>query len=131
MADRRESLGEIIRHRRRTIPLTLRELAVLAGVSVSHLARVESGRRFPSAGILRMIARPLGFTEQELLVLAGYMSPGPSMVKEEGEEYAVGRLDMRVAKALAQEPVEVQRAVLKMLPLLKSIAKEIAQQEVE
>ena len=109
--------------------MTLRELAVLAGVSVSHLARVESGHRFPSASILRMIARPLGFTEQELLVLAGYMSSGPSMLKEEGEEYAVGRLDIRVAKALAQEPLEVQRAVLKMLPVLKSIGKEIAQSE--
>ncbi len=112
------------------LPLTLRELAKACGVSVSHLARIESGGRFPSARVLRQIAKPLGFTEQELLVLAGYISPNPSMLQEEHEEYAVGRLDMRVAKVLAQEPPEVQRAVIKMLPVLRSIAKDIAQSDV-
>ena len=131
MPESRENLGSIIRHRRRTIPLTLLELARLSGVSVSHLARIESGERFPSASVLRHIAKPLRFTEQELLILAGYMTPELTTLREEGEEYAVGRLDMRVAKVLAQEPVEVQRAVLKMLPVLKSIAREIAKSEVE
>jgi transcriptional regulator with XRE-family HTH domain len=112
------------------IPLTLHELAAASGVSVSHLARIESGSRFPSPRILCKIAKALGFTEQELLTLAGYLSAKLSMLKEEREEYAVGRLDMRVAKALAQEPVEVQRAVLKMLPVLKSIAKDIAREDV-
>ena len=112
------------------IPLTLRELAAACGVSVSHLARIESGSRFPSPRILCKIAKPLGFTEQELLILAGYISPEPSTLKEEREEYAVGRLDMRVANALAKEPVEVQRAVIKMLPVLKSIANDIAQSDV-
>jgi len=105
------------------IPLTLRELATACGVSVSHLARIESGSRFPSARVLRKIAKPLGFTEQELLVLADYISPNASMLKEEHEEYAVGRLDTRVAKVLAQEPLEVQRAIIKMLPVLKGITK--------
>ena len=125
-----QSLNKIIRNRRTTIPLTLRELAAACGVSVSHLARIESGSRFPSPRTLCKIAKPLGFTEQELLILAGYISPSSSTLKEEREECAVGRLDMRVAKALAQEPVEIQRAVLKMLPLLKSIAKDIAQSDV-
>ena len=125
----RNSLSKIIRHRRTMIPLTLRELATACGVSVSHLARIESGGRFPSPRILRQIAKPLGFTEQELLVLAGYISPNPFMLKEEREEYAVGRLDTRVAKVLAQEPLEVQRAVIKMLPVLRSIAKDIAQSD--
>ena len=119
----RNSLNKIIRHRRTMIPLTLRELATACGVSVSHLARIESGSRFPSARVLRKIAKPLGFTEQELLVLADYISPNASMLKEEHEEYAVGRLDTRVAKALAQEPLEVQRAIIKMLPVLKGITK--------
>ena len=125
----RESLKKVIRHRRTTIPLTLHELAAASGVSVSHLARIESGGRFPSARTLGKIAKPLGFTEQELLILAGYISPHSSTLKEDPEEYAVGRLDMRVAKALAQEPIEVQRAVLKMLPLLKRIAEDIAQSD--
>ena len=119
----RNNLNKIIRHRRTMLPLTLRELATACGVSVSHLARIESGGRFPSARVLRRIAKPLGFTEQELLVLAGYLSPNASMLKEEHEEYAVGRLDTRVAKVLAQEPLEVQRAIIKMLPVLKGITK--------
>jgi len=122
----RENIGKIIRHRRTIIPLTLRRLATASGVSVSHLARIEGGSRFPSPWVLQKIAKQLGFTEQELLVLAGYISPSGSKLKEEREEYAVGPLDMRVAKALAQEPVEVQRAILKILPALKSIANDIA-----
>jgi len=122
----RENIGKVIRHRRTIIPLTLRQLATASGVSISHLARIESGSRRPSPWVLQKIAKQLGFTEQELLVLAGYISPNPHGLKEEREEYAVGPLDMRVAKALAQEPVEVQRAVLKILPALKGIANDIA-----
>jgi len=131
MSNTRENLGRIIRHRRSTIPLTLRQLSARSGVSVSHLARIESGSRFPSATVLAKIAKPLGFTESELLVLAGYMSPNPSVLREEREEYVVGRLDARVARVLAQEPVEVQRAVVAMLPILRRIAKEIAESDVE
>ena len=113
------------------MPLTLRQLATRSGVSVAHLARMESGSRFPSATVLAKISEPLGFTESELLVLAGYMSPEPRVLTEEREEYVVGRLDARVARVLAQEPVEVQRAVVAMLPILKRIAQEIAESNVE
>ena len=130
VSNAKDRLRKIIRHRRTRIPFTLRELAAASGVSASHLARIESGGRFPSPGVLHKIAKPLGFTDQELLVLAGYISSNPFMLKEEHEEYAVGRLDTRVAKALAREPLEVQRAVLKILPVLSSIAKDIAQSDV-
>ncbi len=113
------------------MPLTLRQLAARSGVSISHQARIERGSRFPSATVLAQIAKPLGFTDSELLVLAGYMSPEPRVLREEREEYVVGRLDARVARVLAQEPVEVQRAVVVMHPILKSIAKKIAESDVE
>jgi len=92
---------------------------------------MESGSRSPSGTVLAKIAKPLGFRESELLVLAGYMSPNPRVLREEREEYAVGRLDARVARVLAQEPMEVQRAVVAMLPILRRIAKEIAESNVE
>ncbi len=60
------------------IPLTLEELAATTRVSPSHLGRIERGERFPSARILRRLAKPLGFRESELLSLAGYLSPQPS-----------------------------------------------------
>ena len=40
-----------------------------------YLGRIEGGERFPSAHILRKIAKPLGFNEAELLSLTGYLSP--------------------------------------------------------
>jgi transcriptional regulator with XRE-family HTH domain len=67
-------LGKILKQRRVMVPLTLRELAVTSGVSSSHLGRIERGERFPSAHILRRIAKPLGCEETELLTLAGYLS---------------------------------------------------------
>ena len=116
-------LGRIIKQQRITIPLTLQELTAKSGVSSSHLGRIERGERFPSAHVLRKIARPLGFEEDELLTLAGYLSPQPRRVAEEGPGYSGGRVDPYVARVLAQEPVDVQRSVIGILAILKSIAK--------
>jgi len=119
----RENLGELIRQRRVIVPLTLQELSAISGVSPSHLGRIERGERFPSARILRKIARPLGFEEDELFALAGYLSPHAPSVAEAREEYSGGQLDPYVSRVLAQEPVDVQRAVIGILTILKSIAR--------
>ena len=68
-------LGKIIKQQRLSIPLTLQELTAKSGVSSSHLGRIERGERFPSAHVLRKIARPLGFEENELFTLANYLPP--------------------------------------------------------
>ncbi len=121
-------LGKIIKQQRITVPLTLQELTAKSGVSSSHLGRIERGERFPSAHVLRKIARPLGFEEDELLTLAGYLSPQPRRIAEESPGYSGGRVDPYVARVLAQEPVDVQRAVIGILAILKSIAKGIAKE---
>ena len=118
-----KDLGTIIQRQRLLIPLTQRKLASMSGVSASHLGRIERGERRPSAHILRKIAEPLGFREDELMTLAGYLSPKSPAEIERGEEGAPGRLDPYVARVLAQEPVEVQRTVIGILSILKSIAK--------
>ncbi len=118
-----EYLGRILKQRRVMIPLTLRGLAVISGTSSSHLGRIERGERFPSALILRKIAKPLGFEESELFSLAGYLSPQPSSLDEKSADYGGGRLDPYVGRILSQEPVEVQRTVIGILSILKSIAK--------
>ncbi len=123
MADNRNDLGKILKQRRVMIPLTLHELARATGVSASHLGRIERGDRFPSARILRKIAKPLGFGEGELFTLADYLSPQPST---EAERSVGGRLDPYAASVLSQEPVELQRAVVAILTILKSIARESA-----
>ncbi len=122
------NLGEIIRQQRVTLPLTLQQLSAMSRVSASHLGRIEKGQRIPSAPILRKIARPLGFDEDELFTLAGYLSPQSASIAEKDPEYSSGRLDPYVARILAQEPVEVQHAVLGILTILKSITKSIAKE---
>jgi transcriptional regulator with XRE-family HTH domain len=117
-------LGKILKQQRVTIPLTLQELSGASGVSSSHLGRIERGERFPSARILRKIAKPLGFDEDELFTLAGFLSPQTPEVAEESRSRYTGRqLDPYVARILSEEPTEVQRAVIGILSLLKSVAK--------
>ena len=117
-----KNLGEILKQRRVMIALTLRKLAAISGISSSHLGRIERGERFPSASILRKIAKPLGFEESELFFLAGYLSP-PAGIEERNTDYSGGQLDPYVSKILSQEPIEVQRTVIGILSILKSIAK--------
>jgi transcriptional regulator with XRE-family HTH domain len=121
------SLGEIIRRQRVVVPLTLQELASMSGVSASHLGRIERGERYPSARVLRKIAKPLGFGEDGLFTLAGYLSPQPSSAVDTEPETAPGKIDPYVAGVLAQEPVEVQLALTAILTILKNIARNIAQ----
>jgi transcriptional regulator with XRE-family HTH domain len=115
------TLGELIRRQRLMMSLTLGELTERSGVSSSHLGRIERGERFPSARVLRKIARPLGFREDELFSLAEYL-PSPATVSEEGPIYLGGRLDPYVAKLLSQESIEVQRAIIGILNIMKSLA---------
>ena len=128
MSNARTGLGEIIRQQRVSIPLTLQELANLANVSPSHLGRIERSERFPSARVLRKIAKPMGFEEDELFTLAGYLTPQSDTIAEARPSYNSGRLDPYVSKVLAQEPVEVQHAVIGILSMLKSIAKGMAKE---
>ena len=116
-------LGGIIKQQRISLSLTLQELAGRSGVSASHLGRIERGERFPSAHILQKIAKPLAFEEDELFTLAGYLSPQSPMIAEKTPPYGSDRLDPYVARVLAQEPIETQRAVIGILTILKSIAK--------
>ena len=90
----KQNIGKIIRNYRRKKPLTLNQLSDLSGVSVAHLSRVELGQRVPSPRTLQSIARPLGFDLNELLVLAGYISPETSASSEEQRNKLRDELNM-------------------------------------
>ena len=81
----------------------------------------------PSASILQRLAKPLGFEENELFALAGYLSPHPSSLAEESPAYSGDRVAPYVARGLGQEPVDVQRAVIGILSILKSIARSMTE----
>jgi len=110
--DKRNNLGKMLKLRRVMIPMTLQELARASDISPSHLGRIERGERYPSARILRRIAKPLGCSESELFSQAGFLSPPGA--ESEGERDA-RQLDPYVAAVLSQEPVEIQRAVVSIL----------------
>jgi transcriptional regulator with XRE-family HTH domain len=110
----------IIKQRRLMKGLTLEQLGEISGVSPSHLGRIERGERFPSARILRKLAKPLDFNEVELFSLADFLSP---QVSAETNSLSVGQLDPYVASVLSQEPVETQRAVIIILVVMKSMTK--------
>jgi transcriptional regulator with XRE-family HTH domain len=120
--DYRQNLGKVIKQQRQSANLTLYELSAASGVSPSHLGRIEKGDRFPSAGVLKRIAKPLGFGEGELFTLAGYLTSTSTMEAEQAKMGEKNGLDPYVARVLAQEPVEVQKAVVGILTILKSIS---------
>ena len=115
-------LGGLLRRQRLMIPMTLRSLSALSGVSASHISRIEKGDRFPSASVLKQIASPLGFEEEELFSLAGYLSSPSTSIKEGIAGYSGGRLDPYVSRILSAESVEVQHAVIGILSILKALA---------
>jgi len=123
-----ERLDLALKQRRVSLSLTMQELAANSGVSASHLSRIERGKRCPSAHLLRKIAEPLGFDENELFMLAGFLSPQSPVIAENDPLYGGRRLDPYVASVLAQEPVEVQHAVIGLLSILRSLAKSIEEE---
>ena len=120
-----KDLGRMLKQQRMMVPLTIGELAAISGVSASHLSRIERGQRYPSASVLQRIAKPLGLEESELFFLAGYLSPRSTGLSEGVSGYVGRRLDPHVAAVLAQEPVEVQRVVIGIINILKSIARAV------
>jgi transcriptional regulator with XRE-family HTH domain len=118
----RQSLGGILKQQRHASNLTLYELSAASGVSPSHLGRIEKGDRFPSASVLQRIAGPLGFSEGELFTLAGYLTSTTNLDSEKSTPGVKSGLDPYVARLLAQEPVEIQKSVVGILTILKSIA---------
>lgn len=62
----REARGSLIRAERARQKLTQHELAELAGISRTHLANIELGRRDLTEDSLRGIAQALGVKEAKL-----------------------------------------------------------------
>lgn len=68
-----KELGQFIQQQRKGARLTLRNLALSAGVSVPYLSQIERGLRRPSADILQAIAKGLRISSESLYVKAGIL----------------------------------------------------------
>ena len=98
------NLGRALQERRKTKGLTLQQVSISSG----H--------------ILHKIAQPLGFQEEALLIDAGYLSTPSASERNSHSQDILGGLDPYVARVLSQEPVKLQRTVVAILTILKSIA---------
>jgi len=67
------NLGDYIREQRNTSQISLRQLALAAGVSNPYLSQIERGLRKPSAEILQQIAKALRISAEALYVQAGIL----------------------------------------------------------
>lgn len=72
---RLSALGALIRARRSTAGLSLRDLAERTRVSNAYLSQVERGLHEPSITVLRAIADALGMPLESLLTRAGVLDP--------------------------------------------------------
>lgn len=80
--------------------------------------------------VLRQIAKPLGFDEDELFVLAGYLSRNDhNEVNESSRSCYYEGLDPHVARILSQQSFEMQRTVIGILNILKSVSSNIAEEQ--
>jgi|SRR5687767_5224664 len=72
--DNRHTFGQFLRHRRQQQGLSLKDVAVRAGVSKTFVYDVENGTvPIPPLPRLRALARALDLDEAELLDVAGHL----------------------------------------------------------
>lgn len=126
-------LGEILKERRKSKKLTLKQVADLSGVSMSHLARIERGERFPSGRILRKLAKaePLGFTEVELFRQAGYLSRDESKDRKEAKMIEIERLSNGKAVYIDGEGFTTEEAHEIIIRLTKVWGNDFEKQELK
>ena len=79
-----QEVGERLRDRRTKLSLTLRKVAVEAGISAAHLSDIEKGRSHASLPVLLRIGRALDLPLAHLLprlgghhVIKGSLAPSP------------------------------------------------------
>ena len=97
----KRNIGKVIREQRKRIPLSLKRLSKMSGVSLAHLSRIEKGQRSPSPHTLQLIAQPLGFDVNELLIIAGFLSPGPLVASEEERNRLRAELKLLLERTLS------------------------------
>lgn len=77
VASAAHDIGGFIRAQREAAQVSLRQLALLAGVSNPYLSQIERGLRNPSAEVLAQIAKALRVSSEVLYVRAGYLEQRP------------------------------------------------------
>ncbi len=106
-------LGDYIREQREGAAISLRRLALDAGVSNPYLSQIERGLRKPSAEVLQQIAKGLRISAEQLYVRAGLLEE-----RESGLE---------VESAVVSDPAISERQKRVLLDIYASFLSENAQ----
>jgi transcriptional regulator with XRE-family HTH domain len=101
LMDETQNLGSVVRQQRKRLGLTLEELAAKSGVSMSHLGRIENAQRYPSARVLRQIAKPLNLEENGLFDLAVYLPANKLKPPDFEKPKLLAELDILVDRVTA------------------------------
>jgi len=96
------NLGDYIREQRSTSQISLRQLAVAAGVSNPYLSQIERGLRRPSAEILQQIAKALRISAEALYVQAGMLDERMSGTEVSTAVHTDPRLSERQKQVLLE-----------------------------
>ncbi len=102
-----KDLGQFIRDQRTSAQISLRALAVKAGVSNPYLSQVERGLRRPSADILAQIARGLSISVESLLARAGILDAD---TQEPSEVVTAIRADDRLTERQKASLIDIYQA---------------------
>jgi transcriptional regulator with XRE-family HTH domain len=114
-------LGDLIRVRRVAMGLSQRQLARSLGVTASHIAFVESGRRRPSYSVLFRLARNLQLDQPELFLTAyPELAPLGLPRRQTESREAAWRRFVAVAGRYSVKPKEM--AVLRKISRLGNIS---------
>jgi len=97
-------LGAFIRDQRKSAQMSLRNLALQAGVSNPYLSQIERGLRKPSAEILQRVAGALRISAETLYVKAGIL--------EERDDDLAGRIlsDPHLTEAQKRALLEIYQS---------------------
>jgi transcriptional regulator with XRE-family HTH domain len=105
----RQRIGPAIRRMRRTQDLTLDELASQAGISASHLSRLERGQTLPSFQVLSELANVLGADVDDFVRLESEVA----LIDSELREILTARgVTEDIQQELIATSIELRKALL-------------------
>jgi transcriptional regulator with XRE-family HTH domain len=111
----RQRIGPAIRKLRRQKDLTLDDLATQAGISASHLSRLERGQTLPSFTVLAQIAHVLDASVDAFVQLEQDVT---ALDKEFGGSLDVLGFSPEARREMLSSSIELRRAVMETLRAL-------------
>lgn len=116
-------IHELVKHKRKQLGLTQRELAAALNISAATLSRIERAESPPTLATLFNLARVFSIPVNELIVAAGGLDTLAPPSKTETFGVAVNEFEFNILSALGVLDVDDQKKLLSYLNFLLSSEK--------